>query len=85
MWAVTSPALVSWCSSKPTPYAADSTGMLCGPTEPKLAVVRFGAWPSLNMTTALAPFCTARATFDTNVQVPRWIRAMSPGANPAAV
>ena len=39
--------------------------------------------PSLKMTAAEAPAASALATFWANVHVPRWIRAMLPGTNPA--
>ena len=39
--------------------------------------------PSLKMTAAEAPAASAFATFWAKVHVPRWIRAMLPGRNPA--
>ena len=39
--------------------------------------------PSLKITAADAPAASAFATFWAKVQVPRWIRAMLPGMNPA--
>ena len=39
--------------------------------------------PSLKMTAAEAPAASAFATFWAKVHVPRWIRAMLPGTNPA--
>ena len=50
--------------------------------EPLKTSVRPGL-PSLKMTAADAPAASAFATFWAKVQVPRWIRAISPGVNPA--
>src|SRR6478672_7002665 len=50
--------------------------------DPLKRLVRPGL-PSLKMTAADAPAASALATFWAKVHVPRWIRAMLPGVNPA--
>src|SRR4051812_21186989 len=67
----------------PTAYGVNRTGMVSLPArDPENRLVRPGL-PSLNITAAEAPAASAFATFWANVHVPRWMRAMLPGTNPA--